>query len=90
MSVRIKLHDVLREYVNGQALVEANGKTIGECIDDLERRYPGFKKQLCFKNGKLLDYFDIYINNISAYPDEFSKPVNDDDEIAITVFLAGG
>ncbi len=89
MSVKIKLHPYLRKYINSQEEVEVRGGTVGECIDDAEHKYPGFKTQI-LKNGKVRDQFEIYVNLESAYPDELSKPVRDGDAITIISYIAGG
>jgi hypothetical protein len=42
------------------------------------------------KKGRVLNGIEIYLNHKSAYPDELVKPVQDGDEISITLVLAGG
>ena len=69
--------------------VEVNGSTVGECIDNVNKKYPDFKDQL-IKDGRLRDLFEIYINNGSAYPDELLKPVKDGDTVSIITFVQGG
>jgi molybdopterin converting factor small subunit len=36
----------LRPLVGGEAAVDAEGRTLGEVIDDLERRFPGVRERL--------------------------------------------
>jgi molybdopterin synthase sulfur carrier subunit len=36
----------LRELTGGRAAVEAAGATVGELIDDLDRRWPGLRQRL--------------------------------------------
>jgi molybdopterin converting factor small subunit len=90
MSVKIHLHLTLRQYTNGQDIVEAQGKTVGECLTDLVRKFPGLEPSIFDKTGKLNHIVEVYLNLQSAYPDELAKPVKDGDEIHITVMLAGG
>ena len=89
MSVKIKTHPFLRRFLNNQEEVEVTGTTVGECIDDLEHKFPGFKEQI-LRNGKLRDIFEIYVNYDSAYPEELARPVKDGDTVTIITYIAGG
>ncbi len=90
MSVNLHIHMTHRQYTNGLKTVEAEGKTIGETLIHLATQYPGMKKELFDKKGELRNYIEIYLNNVSAFPEELKKPVKDGDEIQIITFLAGG
>lgn len=90
MSVRINLHPNLLQFTNDQAIVEVNGSTVGECLDELVKQFPQIKRGLFDKDGKLLNYVDVYVNYESSYPEELAKPVKDGDELHITLIIAGG
>ena len=90
MSVKIHLHPTLRQHSNGQEIVEAQGTTVGECLKQLTRKFPGLESALFDKNGKLNNVVEIYLNMQSAYPDELARQVKDGDEIHVTLMLAGG
>jgi molybdopterin converting factor small subunit len=79
-----------RQHTNGMKTVEAEGKTIGEALIHMADQYPGMKKELFDKKGDLRNYIEIYLNNVSAFPEELKKPIKDGDEIQIITFLAGG
>lgn len=90
MSIKIHIHVTHRCHTNGEKTIEAEGKTIGEALNHFVSRYPGMKKELFDKSGKLLHYIEIYLNQASAYPGELEKTLKDGDEIQIITFLAGG
>lgn len=90
MAIKLNIHKTHREYTGDNEVVEVNGKTVGECIQALIQQYPAMEAALFEKKGKLLNQIEIYLNMESAYPDELKKPVNDGDEIHISVMLAGG
>jgi len=90
MSVRINLHPNLYQYTGDQAIVEVNGNTVGQCLKDLVKQFPELKKGLFSKDGKLLNYVDIYVNQESSYPEELAKPVKDGDELYIAFMIARG
>lgn len=89
MSVKFRTHPFLRRFLDNQEEVEVEGNTVGECIDNLGKRYPAFKQQL-LNNGTLRNIFEIYVNQDSAYPDELTKPVKDSDVVTIITYIAGG
>jgi molybdopterin synthase sulfur carrier subunit len=90
MSIEVNIHQALRHLTEQQAKVQVNGTTVGECLNDLVRRFPGVKPKIFGKNGKLLNYVDIYVNQESSYPEELAKSVNDGDRLHITLMIAGG
>ena len=90
MSITVNIHQALRQITNNQATVEVAGTTVGECLTELVQRFPDIKSKLFGKNGKLLNYIDIYVNAESSYPEELAKPVKDGDKLSITLMLAGG
>ena len=90
MSVIVNLHPNLYQLTDGQTTVEVEGNTVGQCLDELVRRFPGIKSRLFDKKGKLLNYIDIYVNQESSYPEELAKAVRDGDELHITLLIAGG
>ena len=90
MSITVNIHQALRHLINNQATAEVSGTTVGECLADLVRQFPGIKAKLFDKKGKLLHYVDIYVNLESSYPEELAKLVNDGDKLSITLMIAGG
>jgi len=90
MSITINLHPILHSFTNNQTVVEVNGKTVGECLNELVKQFPQIKPWLFNKNGKLHNYVDIYVNQESSYPQELAKPVKDGDKLHITLIIAGG
>ncbi len=90
MPVNIHIRTTHRQFTNGLKVVSSEGSTIGECLDQLVRQFPGMEKALFAKKDQLLKNVEIYLNRESAYPNEFVKPVKDGDEIHLVVMLAGG
>lgn len=88
--IRIHVHPTHRQFTNGLEVVEVEGKTVGECLQQLIERFPGMEKALFDKKGQLRNVVEIYVNHASAYPDELAKPVQDGDDIHLVVLLAGG
>lgn len=91
MSVKVRLHPYLRRFTNGHETVEAVGRTIGECLNDLETKFPGIKQRLRDEQGELLSFYEVYVKSSDGfYPEELSSLVKDGDEFMIVPVIAGG
>jgi molybdopterin converting factor small subunit len=90
MSITVKLHPILQNLAGGQELVEVVGHTTGECLDDLESRFPVIKQVICGTLGQLRHYCEILVNSKSTYPEELTAPVKDGDQIDVMCFFVGG
>ena len=90
MPVKIHIHATHRQFTNGLEVVAVEGNTVGECLNQLIKQFSGMEKALFAKKDKLLNIVEVYINHVSAYPNELAKPVKDGDEIHLIIMLAGG
>ena len=91
MSIRVKiLYPPLRRFTDHQEVVQANGRTVGECLDHLVKQFPDIEKGLLDRHGQLLNYVYFFINGKGAYPTDLTKPVKDGDELTISLLLPGG
>ncbi len=90
MSIRVYLHKTHRQYVDDPESVVVTGSTVGECLQDLTRRYPLLAPKLFDAGNKLHKTVEVYLNMQSTYPEELAKPTQSGDDIHITLLLAGG
>ncbi len=90
MSVKINIHPVLQHFTSDQDVVEVGGHTVGDCLKELVARFPEVRQGLFDKDGKLLNYVDVYVNGESAYPEELARSVRDGDELHLVMVIAGG
>ena len=90
MSVKINIPSLFSNLTNGQAVVEVNGSTVGQCLGQLVAQFPQLRKMLFEKDGTLNRIIDIYVNGESAYPEELATPVKAGDELHIVVIISGG
>jgi ThiS family. len=92
MATLVKIAPVLQEHLQIPGTVEVQGKTIGECLDDLIRQYPEIRSRL-FDPNDLLRVL-IGINNEAIITlntkSQLDKALNPDDEIRILAILTGG
>ena len=90
MSVKVNIPPTISHLTEGNDLVEVNGNTVGECLNQLIDRYPGVKEQLFAGDGKLNNVVEVYVNMESSYPEELAKPVKDGDELHPIIIVLGG
>ena len=90
MGVKINISPILYHFTNGLDVVQVNGSTVGQCLEELVAQFPEIKRLLFNKDGKLLNHVDVYVNGESAYPEELAKPVKDGDELHIILIITGG
>ncbi len=91
MVVQVNVTSVIQKTVDGQRALTAEGDTVAELIDDIERRYPGFRSQLVDDEGKLHRFVNVYLNDEDVRflqgPD---TALSEGDEVSILPALAGG
>jgi molybdopterin converting factor small subunit len=90
MSIQVRLHPILQSLMGGQEVVEVTGHTTGECLENLESRFPVIKQLIRDKRGQLRPYCNILVNSESTYPKELTTPVKDGDQIDIVILVTGG
>ena len=90
MSVKVNLTPYFHDITERNFILEASGNTVQEVVEDIDRRYPGFKKECIDEQGRLHAFLEIYINQESAFPDELKRKVTDNDEITILTVIGGG
>ncbi|MBM4350438.1 MAG: MoaD/ThiS family protein [Deltaproteobacteria bacterium] len=90
MPVKVHIHLTHRRFTDGKEVVEAEGQTVGECLNHLIQQFPGMEKAIFAKKDKLHNIVEVYLNHASAHPNELAKPVKDGDEIHLILMLAGG
>jgi molybdopterin synthase sulfur carrier subunit len=90
MSVEVRVTAVLQKLTGGAKTVQAEGATIGELLDNLDRSFPGFKANV-MQDGKLHRFVNIYLNDEDIrYLGQLDTPVKSGDVVSILPALAGG
>jgi len=90
MTVEINIPPVMQALVNGINRIDVHGGTIGECFNEMVKKYPQFKPKLFTRGGKLRNGIQIFINEKDAYPEPLSHLVHDGDKIYISHIVLGG
>lgn len=91
MTVTVLIPTPLRNLTGDEDSVTADGATIGEIFDDLERKHPGIGERLCDESGEIRRFVNIYLNQEDIrFIDGKNTAVNEGDEVSIVPAIAGG
>ena len=90
MAIEVKVAANLTKLVGGQRSVKAEGSTVGEALDDIERRHPGFKGQV-MTDGQIHRFVNIYLNDEDIrFLGQLDTPLREGDVLSVLPALAGG
>ena len=91
MSVRVRIPTPLRAATEGAAELSLDAATVGQLIEDLERRYPGMQGRLRDDTGELRRFVNLYVNGEDVrFKQGLETSLNAGDELSIIPAVAGG
>lgn len=91
MSAKVRIPTPLRRLTLGKDIVLVDGKSLRECIEALEKQYPGVKSRLCEADGELHDFVNVYVNGEDVrFLEGMATTVKPGDEVSIVPAVAGG
>lgn len=90
MPITVRVPGSLRDWFQGSDEVSCQGATLGECIDQLDREFPGIRDRLLDEQGQIGAIL-IFLNGENVMKLEgLATSIADGDEIGIIPFAAGG
>jgi sulfur-carrier protein len=91
VAVEVRIPTVFRRFTANQAVVEVDGGTIAEVIEQLEARHPGLKDQMMTETGELHRFVNVYVNDEDArYLEQLETKVAEGDTVSLIPSVAGG
>ena len=91
MSVKVRIPSPLRNFTNGADVVEAEGSSVGQVLEDLKSKASGIEGRLFKGPGQLNRFVNVYVNDEDIrFQQNLDTPVKDGDEISIVPAIAGG
>ena len=91
MSVKVRIPTPLRKLTNDEAEVVVEGGTVGELVDSLEARFPGFKERLCDEDGSLRRFVNVYVGEEDIrFLKGLDTEIADENVVSIIPAVAGG
>ncbi|MBE3604090.1 MoaD/ThiS family protein [bacterium] len=91
MPIKVRVPTPLRRFTGGVDEVVADGDSIKNVIEDLERRHPGIRERLLDDSGELRRFVNVYLNGDDIrFLNQLNSKVKDGDDISIVPAIAGG
>jgi sulfur-carrier protein len=86
--MKVRIPSPLRSYTGGTANVTADGATVAEILDDLDRQYPGICFRVVDEQGRLRDHMTVWLDGERCR--DLAHPVDALDELVLMQALSGG
>jgi molybdopterin synthase sulfur carrier subunit len=86
--MQVRIPTPLRSYTDQQKVVESEGATVSEVLDDLDRRFPGIRFRMVDEQNRLRQHMNVWIGQDPVT--DLATPVTAADEITIMQALSGG
>jgi len=87
----VRIPTPLRKLTGGAEEVQAQGKSVGELIGELEKKYPGIKERICDESGSVRRFVNIFVKDEDIrFLQNLETPLGDKDEVSIVPAIAGG
>ena len=91
MSVSVRIPTILRTYTGGDSEVSADGATLAEVLDDLDRSHAGIKGRILDESGALRRFVNVYVvNDDVRFLQHLETPTPDGTQISVIPAVAGG
>jgi molybdopterin converting factor small subunit len=85
--MRVIIPSALRSYT-GAGEVEAAGGTLAALLDDLDRRYPGFRFRVVDEQERIRRHIRFFVNGEQRF--DLGLALGPSDEVYIVQALSGG
>ncbi|HUL94399.1 MAG TPA: MoaD/ThiS family protein [Usitatibacter sp.] len=86
--MKVLLPSPLAGYTAGRREVQAQGATIREVLDDLDRRYPGIRFRMIDEQDAVRPHIRIFVNREKAA--SLAQGLAPGDEVLVVAALSGG
>jgi molybdopterin converting factor small subunit len=85
--MRVLIPSPLRSYTH-EAWVQAQGRTVGEVLADLDRRFPGIRFRMIDEQDRMRRHVRFFVNDRQTF--DLAQPLRESDELLIVQALSGG
>ena len=86
--MRVLIPSALRSYTQQSLWAEAEGRTLGELLSDLDRRHPGIRFRMVDEQDHLLPHMRVFVNGLAVK--DLAQPLRPADQVAVVQALSGG
>lgn len=87
----VRIPPTLRTATDGTKLVDVEGATVQEVVDNLVGRYPSLAAQLLGSDGSVNRFVNVFLNDTDVrHLDGLATAVGDRDSVVLLPAMAGG
>ncbi len=86
--MKVIIPSPLLSYTNQNKEVEADGSTVADLLEDLNRRYPGIRFRMIDEQDAIRPHMKIFVNGEQVWRLDTALATND--EVHILQALSGG
>lgn len=91
MAITVRLPGQLRQWADGQKLVEVQSSSVAGALQLLGSQYPGVAERILDDDGRPRRFVNVYVNGDDVRLLQGSDtPLADGDEIILAPAVAGG
>lgn len=91
MSIPVRIPTPLRKLTQNQEIVQIEGATIRDVINNLEHSYPGLKERICDEQNNIRRFVNVFVNDEDIrFLQDAETAVKPGDEVSIVPAIAGG
>ncbi len=85
--MKVRIPSPLISYTKEKE-VEAEGATIAELLEDLDRRYPGLRFRVIDEQGRMRPHIRFFVNGRQVFDPQ--SPIQPTDSVQLVQALSGG
>jgi molybdopterin converting factor small subunit len=91
VSVSVRIPTILRTYTGGESEVTADGATLSDVLDDLEKNHTGIRARILDDAGEIRRFVNVYVGNDDVrFLDGLATATPDGVQLSIIPAVAGG
>ena len=91
MAVKVRIPAPLRKLTKDLPVVDVDGSTVQEILNNLEKSHPGLKERICDESGQIRRFVNIFVNGEDIrFKQGPTTAVADGAEVSIVPAIAGG
>ena len=86
--MRVYVPGPLRSYTGEKSAVEADGATVGDLLDGMDRAYPGIRFRMIDERGRIREHIKLFVNGEQVR--DLGVRLEPSSEVHIICAISGG
>lgn len=86
--MKVRIPTPLRSYTGDRANVSADGSTLAEILEDLDRQFPGIRFRVLDEQGRVRQHVNLWVDGERER--DLDRLLDGVDEVVVMQALSGG